>query len=277
MGKIAQVEPNLATMPFVCPNPKEREGPVKFEWTAVGRDGQTHDFFQVFKPGGSEDLPGPTAGRVIMALSSMPPDRVGEAPRIKTHLTELTRACQLQKGGATHNRIRRALSRIQCTTIRTNAFWDYGSQRYLGERSVSIFSSHHYNAGPHKTEVDIRWTSAVRDLMNTRTTLINLDHLFSLNSCVARKLYRVSSLGIYQEGRLVEDLKLLCHGYLGITQNREYASELKRSLKGPIEELRETELLDVTIEEAPEMKSGHCVIARPMERMLDTCGGMEDL
>jgi hypothetical protein len=137
--KIAQVEPILATMSFIRPNPEEQEGLVKFEWTAEGRDGQTHDFYQLFRPGENAKLPGPTAGRVIMALLSMSPDRIDETHQITTTLTELTRLCRLRKSRTAHKRIRRALARLQDTVITTNTFWDREGQTYFDKSSVSLF------------------------------------------------------------------------------------------------------------------------------------------
>lgn len=278
-GKFAQDEANLTTMPFVRPNPNNREGPVEFEWTAVGRDGQSHDFFQVFKPGRNASLPGPTAGRIMRALLSISSTPLSQNRRVKTRLDQLAGVCRLSKSGGTYERIRRAFARLQGLTIESNAFWDYANQKYTGARRIELFSSHHFDTSSSKTVVEFRWTPAVADLVTTWARPLNLNHLFQLDSCIARKLYQVSSLGVYQEGEMVEDLKLLCHGHLGISQDRKYPSELKRSLKKPVTELREKNLIDLTIQEdtgSPSIKSGWLVRAQPMEGMQEVCEEIED-
>ena len=282
LGKIARSEANLPTMPFIRPNNSTQDGPIEFEWTAIGRDEKPHDFYQTFTPGKNLSLPGPTADRVMRALLSMSP--VSTPPNnsdleIQTSLKRLTEICQLRKGGHTYDRIRRAIARLQGVTIETNAFWDYDDQRYMGDTTTELFSYHHlYQKGP-KAMVRAKWTPTIINLLNAWSKPVDLNHFFDLGTCLARKLYQISALGIYQHGEMVEDLKLLCHGQLGIDQNREHVSELKRSLSGPMEALRGENLIDITIEkdeESPSIKSDWLVRARPMERMLEVCEEIDD-
>lgn len=279
MGRVARTGATLPLMPFVRPKSLNRKGPVKYEWEAIGRDGQSHDFIQVFRPGNNMNLPGPTAGRVIMALLSKSPGPGDQSPQISTHLDELAEICRLDKNQLAYGRIRKALERLQGAKIESNSFWDYADQKYMKQHAIGLFSSGHSDITSSKAEFDVQWSSGIVDLMRTWTRPINLNHLFGLDTCLARKLYRVSTLGIYQQGELVEDLRLLCHGHLGISQNREYPSQLKQSLSRPIESLREKNLIDVTIEkdtENPSIKSDWLVRARPMEGMLEINDEIED-
>jgi hypothetical protein len=279
MGKFARDEPTLATMPFIRLNSGNREGPVKFEWTTTGRDGKTHDFYQIFRSGKNEILPGPTAGRVIMALFSISPGEIDKNLQVQANLSNLAKLCRLKEAGSNNAQLRKAICRLKGVTIETNAFWDTRNQQYMEESKMSIFSNYHIGMNPQGQFVRVQWDSAVTSLMNTWSRPLNLNHLFRLDSCLARKLYQVSSLGIYQQGEMVEDLKLLCHGQLGISQDRRYPSELKRSLKKPIEALQEKNLIDITIEEdteSPSIKSDWLVRARPMEGMLEVYDEIED-
>ena len=279
LGKIARSEANLPTMPFIRPNNSTQDGPIEFEWTAVGRDEKPHDFYQTFTPGKNLSLPGPTADRVMRALLSMSPGKTGQTLEIRTSLKRLTEICQLRKGGHTYDRIRRAIARLQGVTIETNAFWNYEDQRYMGDTTTELFSYHHLYTKGSKAMARVRWTSTVIDLMSTWSKPVDLNHFFDLDTCLARKLYQISSLGIYQHGEMVEDLKLLCHGQLGISQNRTSPPALKDSLKKPIAALRDQNLIDITIEkdeESPSIKSDWLVRARPMERMLEVCEEIDD-
>jgi len=153
LGKIARSEANLPTMPFIRPNNSTQDGPIEFEWTAVGRDEKPHDFYQTFTPGKNLSLPGPTADRVMRALLSMSPGKTGQTLEIRTSLKRLTEICQLRKGGHTYDRIRRAIARLQGVTIETNAFWDYDQQKYMGDTTTELFSNHHFNTTGSKKMV----------------------------------------------------------------------------------------------------------------------------
>lgn len=269
IGKIARTGGTLPLLPFIRPDNGKKERAARFEWTAIGRDDQLHDFYQVFRSGSNTCLPGPTAGRVTMALLSIPPD---QNLQVRTHLSELTELCQLQKSGSNNRQLRRALARLQNLTIETNALWYHGDQKYLGDVSTKLFSSYSLSSSSSKTEIEVQWAPKVAELISSWSKPVHLDRLFRLDSCLPRRLYQICSLGIYQQGEMIEDLKLLCHGHLGISQNRQYPSQLKRSLKKPIEALREKNLIDVTIEkdtESPSIKSDWLVRARPMKGMLE--------
>lgn len=225
-------------------------------------------------------LPGPTAGRVTMALLSMSPGETGDNLTVETHLNQLARLCRLNLGGTTNRRLRRAIHRLMGVTIETNAFWDYTGKGYIDKSKIGLLSHYHVNDEGKRKLFKVQWTEAVTSLMSTWTEPVNLDHLFELDPCVARKLYQVSSLGIYQHGEMVEDLKLLCHGQLGISKSRKYPSQMKRSLKDPIKLLREKDLIDVRFEkdeESPSIKSDWLVRARPMKRMLEVSEEIPDL
>jgi hypothetical protein len=271
-GLIAREESNLATMPFVRPKRGNGEGPIHFEWEAIGRDGAPHDFFQTFQPGNEMCLPGPTAGRVVMALLSVPPDESGDNFQVTTSLKKLRKMCQLARGGSTKRRLRRAIRRLGGIRIQTNAFWDAASKEYMDETSMSLFSSYHFNEG----EVTVRWSPTAAKMISTWTKPVNINHALSLDAHLARRLYQISSLGIYEEGKMTEDLKILCHGYLGISQSRGSLSRMEKSLRGPTDELREKALLNVSIREDSSFRSGVRVCARPMERMLEIYDEIED-
>jgi hypothetical protein len=277
-GAIARGEATLATMPFVRPKFDDQESPTKFEWTAVGRDGKSHEFYQTFTPGRNLNLPGPTADRVMRALLSMSPAEIGQDLETRTSLKTLIGICGLRKSGRTYDQIRRAIARLQGVTIESNAFWDYRDQKYIGT-TAEIFSECHLSTTGSKEMVRVQWAPSFVDLMSTWSKPVNLHHFSELETCLDRKLYQISAFGIYQQGEMIEDLKLLCHGQLGIDQNREHVSELKRSLSGPMEALRGENLLDITIEkdeESPSIKSDWLVRARPMERMLEVCEEIDD-
>lgn len=272
-GTIARDGANLATKPFIRPR-KSSEGPVRFEWAAVGRDGKHHEFFQVFEPPDGMSLPGPTAGRVITALFSIPPEKTGEHFEVTTRLSALSELCRLSKNGTTNRHLRRAICRLEGVRIKTNSFWDAGSQQYMDDTPMSLLSSYDFDGG----KIKIRWSPDVIEMVNTWTKPTRLDHLFELRSCLSRKLYQISSLGIYQEGKMVEDLEILCHGHLGIRQSQGLISEMKDSLKDPVMKLREKNLVDITFrkEDGSSFGSGWSVCARPMERMLEVCEDIED-
>lgn len=279
MTKRTLSESNLPSTSFIRPRDSDKDEPVTFTWTAVGRDGRSHDFFQTFTPGRNLKLPGPTAGRVMRALLSMHPDESNQDFEIRTSIKRLVEICNLKSGGETHDRIRQAFRRLQGVTIKTNAFWDYESQEYMDASCIELFAHHHFSTKGSKKMVRVQWTPTVMDLLSTWTKPVDLDHLFQLDTCLARKLYQVSALNIYQQGEMVEDLRLLCHGQLGISQDRKRPSELKCSLRGPIEALREKNLIEITIEkdpESPSIKSDWLVRARPMKRMLEPNENIDD-
>jgi len=279
MTKRTLSESNLPSTSFIRPRNSDKDEPVTFTWTAVGRDGRSHDFFQTFTPGHGRKLPGPTADRVMRALLSMHPDESNQEFEIRTSINRLIEICNLKSGGETYDRIRRAINRLQGVTIKTNAFWDYERQEYMDASCIELFAHHHFNTMGSKKMVRVQWTSAVMDLLSTWTKPVDLDHLFQLDTCLARKLYQVSALNIYQQGEMIEDLKLLCHGQLGISQNRSAPSALKQSLNGAVKALRAKKLIDIEFEKdekSPSIKSDWLVQARPMKGMLDLQEDIDD-
>jgi hypothetical protein len=268
--RFARGEATRPTMPFVRRD--NEEGPIEFEWTAIGRDGEPHDFYQVFRSGYDMSLPGPTAGCVMMALLSIPPGKIGEKLEVQTDLSELASLCRLQKDGHTNRQLRRAIVQLQGLSIETNAFWDPNDQKYMDESKIALLSHYHFNADGEKEVVEVRWTSAAITLTSIWTKPVNLGHLFKLDSSLARKLYWASSLSIYQEGKMEEGLRDLCHERLGISRSREHPAELNRDLRGPVRSLREKNLIDVRSKKGPEspsIESEWVVRARPMEKMLE--------
>jgi len=277
MEHIARDEVNLATVPFIRPAKSDRSSPVHIEWTAEGRDGETHDFFQTIYPGTGMKLPGPTAGRVILALLSASKTSIVEDPLVETNYDEIGRLVRLQKSGTRNETIRTAIKRLQGLTVETNSFWTADLNTYTEESTIELFSGHHLSRRVNETNIQVRWTEENISLMRAWSKPLNINYILNLYSLLARRLLQVSQMGIYQEGCLVEDLRILCHGYLGVSQSRKYPSELKRSLKGPIESLKRRQLVHVKVEEDDSMPSGHVVIARPEQQLLEIYEGVTDL
>jgi len=127
-----------------------------------------------------------------------------------------------------------------------NAFWDNEKKSYVTAGFTLIQGYHIYEEIPgRKTERDqpnswIMWSDQLyRSFKSGYLKFLDTDLFFSLQTPLARRLYRHLDRQFGEEDQLTTDLFSLAHEHLGLSRNFRYTSEIVRKLEPALSELVE--------------------------------------
>jgi len=260
-------EANLTGLPVTRNHRQDDRSEIERTWTALGRGGEEREFYRLIKSKSGRALPGPTADRVLNALSCLTA-RQGRV--MQTSYSELASLAGLTRSGRSYDLIYRALDRLQDVMIETNSIWLHDREQYVREAKLYLIGAQAEVPEPGgEVEIRVAWTEEFYGMIQSWAKPIDIQSVNDLSTPIARRLYRLSELAFFHEGRFLEDLHILAHVQLGLSEHRTAPSRIKQSLKGSVKSLHENGLARVEYVSDDRLQSGNGIYVSPGPKMYD--------
>jgi hypothetical protein len=247
-------EMNLANFPISILSKYTPAGArsVKFQDTIQGRDGKLVKRTWLIQGGSEVGLPTMIDEDVYIALMELTQQQGFDNQRVVFSRYDLVKRLDWCPCGKCYNRLEESLLRLTNVSFHAqNAFWDNEKKSYVTAGFTLIQGYHIYNeiAG-RKTNRDlpnswIMWSDQLyRSFKSGYLKFLDTSLYFSLQTSIARRLYRHLDRQFGENDRLTIDLFKLAHEHLGISRNFRYSSEIIRKLEPALDELVEKSYLE---------------------------------
>lgn len=242
VGQISRDEMNLAEFPLTVlstrANPSLKT--LEFTDTLKGKNGEQTTRHWIITGADKFGLPTASDDEVLLGLLKLTVDDGMRARRVYFTRYELLKVLRWTTEGRNYTRLQRALDRLTGVRIKaTNAFYDNNEKSY-STRNFGIIDSYEINCG---REGDVsssffEWSDVLFSSFKSGfIKKLDWDVYLSLESAVAKRLYRYLDKHFWFKSRLELNLFVLAHEKVGISRNYRYPSLLRQQLDPALEEL----------------------------------------
>jgi len=238
-AKNGRDEMNLAEYPFALLSTRSNPNVKTITITKQGTNKKGEVIEQKWIVTGSDQFGLPTivAEEVYVALMAMTHSSGFTNQEIEFQGAEALRQLGWPLEGKSYWRLRKALRVLSGVNIYAqNMFYDNKTKDYLPERKFSIISNYDWH-GDEKKTIKVNWDKFIwSSIKNNYIKALDTDLYKSLNSAIAKRLYRILDKRFYHKTRLEFDLKELAFDHLNMSR-KYHGGKIKERLKPAIEEL----------------------------------------
>ncbi len=247
-------EMNLANFPIAVLSKQVPGGKraLKFQDTIRGQDGRLVKRTWLIQGGSEVGLPTHIDEDVYVALMELTQKQGFDKQKIYFSRYDLVKRLGWCPCGKCYARLEQSLLRLANVSFHAqNAFWDNEVNSYVTVAFTLIQGYYIYNeTGGRKTERDqpnswFMWSDQLhRSFKSGYLKFLDTNLYFSLQTPIARRLYRYLDRKFGEDDQFIIDLFKLAHEYLGISRSFRYPSEIKRKLAPALNELVEKMYLE---------------------------------
>ncbi|RMG49825.1 MAG: hypothetical protein D6723_13240 [Acidobacteria bacterium] len=240
-------EMNLANFPIAVLSKQVPGGKraLKFQDTIRGQDGRIVKRTWLIQGGSEVGLPTHIDEDVYVALMELTQKQGFDKQKIYFSRYDLVKRLGWCPCGKCYARLEQSLLRLANVSFHAqNAFWDNEVNSYVTVAFTLIQGYYIYNeTGGRKTERDqpnswFMWSDQLhRSFKSGYLKFLDTNLYFSLQTPIARRLYRYLDRKFGEDDQFMIDLFKLAHEYLGISRGFRYPSEIKRKLAPALDEL----------------------------------------
>ncbi len=187
-------------------------------------------------------LPVPLDEEVLLALIQLSKAHGFTSKRVYFNRYQLLQILKLPANGQNYKRIEQALNRwMGVTMYYKNAWRDRKTQSWVDEsfhmlERVKIVTDERHATGSESSSY-FEWNEAVfKSFQNGNVKALNYDFFLSIESAVAKRLYRFLDKRFHHSGTVEFELKSLSYEHIGLSRNSPVA-DLKRKLSRAMDEL----------------------------------------
>ena len=186
---------------------------------------------------------------VWLAILLIGKEQCFESRKINFSRYSLCKMMNWKKGGNKYKRIEDALNRLSGVRVYAkNSFWDNEKKGYITKNFGIIDDYEILDAGKHYPGQEFFPFSYVnlnevifKSIKSGYIKNLDIQLYFSLNSVIAKRLYRYLDKKRYGRGKFEINLFTLAYSHLGFNpETYKYPSDIKRKLNKAHKELKET-------------------------------------
>lgn len=272
--RIGKDEMNLIELPFTLltkRNPKNLKT-IERNWISKGEDGKERKFYKTITGSDKWGLPTFIGEEVFLACMELSYRYGFKSREVHTSQYELIKLMGWPINGKSYKRLITAFNQLAGIMITTNFFWDNQEKKYI-KLGFGIIDDYVFFEDEKKTKSrynpsalplgHFHWNEIFfkNSIQKSYIKTLDTEIYFSLESYIAKRLYRYADKKLYKQDSFRIDLFKLAFDKLEMTGNYKYPSKIIEKLtkssrttkekqkKSPIEELKEKGI-NITIEKS---------------------------
>jgi hypothetical protein len=195
-------------------------------------------------------LPTPADEEVLLALIQLSKIQNFQSKRVYFTRFQLIQILNWKRTGQMYARLDLALKRWMGVTMYYKNAWRDKAEKSWMSSSFHMLESVHIVDGKSKPEGEgsnvsyFEWNEVVfRSFQNGNVKALNYDFFLSIESPIAKRLYRFLDKRFFFKNELEFDLTTLAFEHVGLSRNTP-TGDLKRKINGAIDELVEKQFLE---------------------------------
>lgn len=258
---IGQEDRGLVQLPFASISNRTRQSVSEVEWEGNDHLGKKKRFYRIVEGGAKSGLPVYSAEIVYVGLMYY-----AHRHEVNERMTEISmpRSALLatigwDDCGKSYDRLERSLDQLAGVRIKTNALFDHDMKRHV-QINMGLLQSWKWvpnEDGRSKGDIRVRWNEDfIAYLRRSQFKLLNVRIFRSLETNLAKRLYRWLDDAIYPTGRMEIDVLKLAHVKLGMTTNYRYVSQVMQKLEPALDELKAAGICYWSLEKSKTTPSG---------------------